>query len=82
MKFHLLCILILTSLFSTSLWASKNSDQVSRYLQQASEQYNKKKYFQAEKAFQKVLQMKVPLHDEFYYFYAVTQVKSNQKLWQ
>lgn len=52
---------------------AKNSTQEANYyLTQASKYYNQKNYSQAEKAFQKLLKMKVSLHKDFYYFYGKT----------
>jgi len=42
------------------------------YLKQASQYYNQENYPKAEQAFQHLLNMKVTLHEDFYYFYGKT----------
>jgi len=60
------------------LWASKKTDQAEQYLKQAAQYYNDKKYARAEQAFQKVIDMGVPLHHEFYYQYGRVQLKNKK----
>jgi len=68
------CIL-LSSFFllivSTSI-AKDVEKNASYYLKKASEYYNQQDYQNAEKAFRKLLKMKVSLHSDFYYFYGKT----------
>ncbi|MCW8928966.1 MAG: SUMF1/EgtB/PvdO family nonheme iron enzyme [Gammaproteobacteria bacterium] len=56
---------------STSLVVAANKD-ANYYLREASKAYNKEDYPQAEKHFRKLLQMKVPMRGDFYYYYGKT----------
>lgn len=67
----LICLIIPCCLFllAGSLQAAKDARF---YLNQASQYYNQGDYKQAEQAFDKLIQMQVKLHHDFYYFYGKT----------
>lgn len=69
---------LLFPLFIHSAWASEKTERAEAYLKQAAQYYNNKKYARAEKAFQEVIRMKVPLNDEFFYHYGRVQLKNNK----
>ena len=71
-------LVIFLLLCNSQLWAETKAEQAARYLQQAAQYSNDKKYSKAENYFKKVIQLNVPLHKDFYYYYGRVQLKVNK----